>query len=309
LVIDLATIKRELIEETNSAISRRQDCVNGLFSGCIIRCQSEKCFCFGGELGFSRNIIGDDRRVNFNPKTWFESGRIVQDHHYRGLTDTHYNILIGNSAGLGHDLNRVDEQGQTPAFVACLLNETNCGKVLLEKGADFSTPSGNGLTPLFVLMQDGNRELSLALLDSDRFGNVNIASELRETPLHWAVMQNFPSAVEKLILRGADCGIGRQKDGLLPIHQAAKLGYYECLVYLTSSQRNIAAATPAGLTALHLAAQSSLKCVRHVLKVCGIDLNKQDILGDTAAMKAIKSGRYDIYPLLDPSLSNETCLR
>jgi ankyrin repeat protein len=119
--------------------------------------------------------------------------------------------------------------GQTPAFVACIVRERS----------KFWDANSNGSTPLSVLMQNGNRELATKLLASGHFGNVNIASELQEIPLHLAIIHNFPSAADRLLFHGAETDLGGPKDGLLPIHLACELDHYERLVPLTKCRGNI----------------------------------------------------------------------
>jgi preprotein translocase subunit SecA/ankyrin repeat protein len=310
LTFEFTNRNASIMPELRAATTSGRDFVNGVCNGCIVKCICEKNFTFGSQLGFERQLIGSGRAINFDAETWRSSSRIVQkNERCRDLTDNHYNVLIGNPSGLTGDLNTQAYLGQTPAFVACLMNQTKCARVLLEKGADFATASRNGLTPLFLLMQQGNRELIHKLLDSRQFGDVNIRSELQETPLHWAVMQNFPAAIRKLLECGANAGIGTQQEGLLPIHIACQRGYYECLVLLTASGTFINARTPSCMTPLHYAAQNSMKCVRHLLTLSGVQNPTRDMFGDIPATKAIKSGRYDICAILDPTFSNSECRR
>jgi ankyrin repeat protein len=153
-------------------------------------------------------------------------------------------------------------------------------------------------------MQQGNRELVIQLLDSKRFGDINGHTELGETPLHCAAMHNFPAALSKLFAQGANAGIRTQKEGLFPIHIACERGYYECLVELTASGLLINSETPFHFTPLHYAAQNSIKCVRHLLTLPGLQQTTRDASGNIPAVKAIKSGRYDIYAVLDPTFTN-----
>jgi ankyrin repeat protein len=310
LILEFMNRNTSMMSELQAATCHGRDFVNDVCKGCIVKCVCENNFRFGSQLGFARDLIGAGRRLKFDVNTWHNFGRIVQENdRCRDLTDTHYNILIGNSSGLTGDLNTQAYLGQTPAFVACLMNQTECARVLLAKGADFSTPSRNGLTPLFLLLQQGNREFTLQLLDSGRFGDINVHSELRETPLHWAVMHNFPAAITKLLSQGANARIGTQQEGLFPIHIACERGYYECLVSLIGSGSLINAETPSHLTPLHYAAQSSMKCVRYLLTFAQVQKTTRDVLGDIPAMKAIKSGRYDIYAILDPTNADSECRR
>jgi hypothetical protein len=90
--------------------------------------------------------------VELDEGTWFKYQEIRQGKPYRELENAHCNIPEGNISELNDHLNPREHFGQTQVLFTCFMNQTECAHVLLEEMADFATPSGNRLTPLYVLM-------------------------------------------------------------------------------------------------------------------------------------------------------------
>jgi ankyrin repeat protein len=98
------------------------------------------------------------------------------------------------------ELSLPDNLGQTPSFLACLMNDMKSVDFLLSKGIDFSSSTKKGLYPLLVVLQNRNEKLALKLLSNpSKIGDINRRSETGNTPLHWAVIHNFPKVVKKLV--------------------------------------------------------------------------------------------------------------
>lgn len=48
----------------------------------------------------------------------------------------------------GADVNRADQNGRTPLYSACVRDQPNAARLLLEKGANVDRAMENGWTPL-----------------------------------------------------------------------------------------------------------------------------------------------------------------
>jgi hypothetical protein len=103
-----------------------------------VKCETEKSFCFGARLGLERSIISDDRQMKFDPKVWFNSGRIHQHGCYRGMTQTHHNIVIENSFGImNDDLCVGDEFGKYQHLLSALRIKRSAGMYCWRKDQIF----------------------------------------------------------------------------------------------------------------------------------------------------------------------------
>lgn len=63
-----------------------------------------------------------------------------------------------------HDLNGLDERGQTALFVACVWGRIKVCRTLLRAGADVNFRTPEGTSPLDVVLQTGFSELLRLLL-------------------------------------------------------------------------------------------------------------------------------------------------
>ena len=81
------------------------------------------------------------------------------------------------------------------------------------------TPAENGMTPLLYACQNGNKEISILLIDLG--ANYNWKDNLGNTCLHYAIESGNDSLVKKLIMFGADKNI-RNAEGESPLDLAEK---------------------------------------------------------------------------------------
>ena len=77
----------------------------------------------------------------------------------------------------------------------------------------FDTPSENGMTPLLYACQNGNKEISILLIDLG--ANFNWKDNLGNTCLHYAIESGNDSLVKKLIMFGGEKNI-RNDEGESP---------------------------------------------------------------------------------------------
>ena len=142
---------------------------------------------------------------------------------------------------------------ENPLHQAVADGELETVTMLLANGADVDGTDKNyeGITALFVAVENGNLEIAQKLLD---FGaNVNVRDEMKRTPLLALDYNTSPELVRLLIQHGAD------------------------LFAVDNSGNNV----------LHVAAENESKEVIEMLLNEGIDLNMQNDEGQTPLMIAV----------------------
>ena len=144
--------------------------------------------------------------------------------------------------------------GATPLFAAVRAGSLGAVEALLELGASpASTASGDGVTVLHVAAKNGQSELIALLaqhgapLDARAFAD-------GLTPLHVAVGRDDADAVRTLLRHGAPTESPSARSGTTALHMAVERGHAGCIMALLAARASLAAQTPDGSTALHLAA-------------------------------------------------------
>jgi ankyrin repeat protein len=102
--------------------------------------------------------------------------------------------------GLGHDVNQVDEQGNTPLHIACLKGYYHIAAVLLEHGALVNQLNSHRQTPMIYLFAGGNFDVNTTMLDLliKYNANVEIADSDGDTVMHYAARLSHPGFMTKV---------------------------------------------------------------------------------------------------------------
>lgn len=143
--------------------------------------------------------------------------------------------------------------GITPLMLALDQEMTDFAKMLVEKDLARVDKVANDkcTTALWIAMYRKNVELVKSLFDQEC--NINTGVN-RSTPLHAAVISNFPEGVKMLLDRDHQ-PMPVDAAGFTPVHYAACLQDTRCLETLLTKQINIEVrAKRSGFTPLHVAA-------------------------------------------------------
>ncbi len=174
----------------------------------------------------------------------------------------------------GMDVNIEDENGKTPLLMACLWNNENLAKYLIEEqNANINVESKRGWTPLFMAYRQKNIDLAKYLIEhgadvnyqnrydgtiwsrvcmceneEDETGfvgylinhgaNVNLQSKTGWTPLFDACKNGNETLVKYLIEHGADVN-QQNKDCLTPLFAACICGNEAIVKYLHEHGANV----------------------------------------------------------------------
>ncbi|XP_069782802.1 ankyrin-2-like isoform X3 [Narcine bancroftii] len=161
-------------------------------------------------------------------------------------------------------------------------NHIEVVKFLLEIGANQSTATEDGFTPLAVALQQGHNQVVAILLENDTKGkvrlpalhiaarkddtksaalllqndhNADVQSKSGFTPLHIAAHYGNVNVATLLLNRGAAVDF-TARNGITPLHVASKRGNTNMVKLLLDRGAQIDAKTRDGLTPLHCAARS-----------------------------------------------------
>lgn len=172
------------------------------------------------------------------------------------------------------DVQKSDENGWTLLHTFCKLGHVDAVNLLLERGADPSGWTKDGLTPLYITAfyrakQQGKQTdpfdaIIKSLQRKDSL--VNQANEMGQTLLHLAVEKKHASVVKWLLAHDADVDACDTR-GWSALHVAAHHNHGAMVMMLLEGGANFDLRTNAGETALEMAAKSGYQQVVAALLV------------------------------------------
>lgn len=220
-----------------------------------------------------------------------------------GRQPLHEAAESGNSAvvetllELGARINAQDFNGQTPLAAAIIARRVECGKLLLQRGADATLTDKYGNSPLYAACKCGVSGLVTAVLAAPGVnGNKEYLNRLNKTdvatPLYAAAKANAPGCVSELIRARADLNLA-DADGNTPLMIAAKLGHEEVAELLLTSGANPACLTPMEkYTALHYSAAGGFDGIVRALIAAKASKDTQTTTGELTPLLMAMMARH-----------------
>ena len=240
--------------------------------------------CQEGNVTFLRRLVRLGLTVS-NPEMMIDAA-------YCG----HISVVRCLGKELGADVNKANDGGATPLFIAAQEGHLDVVRCLgKELGADVDKAANDGVTPLSIAAQNGHLGV-VRCLGKELGADVNKANDGGATPLSIAAHEGHLGVVRCL---GKELGADVDKamnDGTTPLGMASLKGHLDVVQYLGKELgADVNKANDGGATPLYVAAQKGhLDVVRCLGKELGADVNKADIDGTTPLMVAAYNRHLDV---------------
>ncbi|KAK3599024.1 hypothetical protein CHS0354_012506 [Potamilus streckersoni] len=144
----------------------------------------------------------------------------------------------------GADVNRLHGT-LLPLHCACMVSDSYCLRLLLQKGARSNDVDGYGRTALHYAAE---RDIFCVEILLQYGADLNAGDGNQDTPLHWAAFKNNIPCVKYLLQNGADVDV-KDFNNDTPLSWAARKGHLEVIKILleynaSTESKNIRGDTP-----------------------------------------------------------------
>ncbi|MGB6657313.1 MAG: quinoprotein dehydrogenase-associated putative ABC transporter substrate-binding protein [Methylovirgula sp.] len=222
--------------------------------------------------------------------------------------------------GKGADVDKPNEQGDSPLNIAALQRDPELVKFLLDHGANANVRGSSGMTPLLEsVMQDDVPTLKVLAAHG---ANLESRTSESATPLAFAIAEDKMKAALALIDAGAPVNTKSTKLGLTPLMVASGREPYEVSISgqrhelenlsldphypdalqvartLIAHGADVKAVSDSGVTALMLAAAHGNTPIVGLLLQSGADASKKSPDGKTALDMAVQNGNDTVVSLI-----------
>ncbi len=252
-------------------------------------------------------------------KDWLAAGADVNDE-FDGAVLASDMQRVEFLVGKGADVNKRNEQGDTPLNIAALQRDPDLVKFLLDHHADVNARGSDGMTPLLeAVMQDDIGTLKVLAAHA---ADLESRTPDGATPLAFAIAENKMEAALALIDAGASLNTKSTKLGLTPLmvdagrepteysiaggrHEVENLSlnphYPDTLQVarsLIAHGADVNAVSSSSVTALMLAAAHDSTPIVGLLLQSGADSSKRSPDGKTALDIATENGNDTVVSLI-----------
>ncbi len=177
-----------------------------------------------------------------------------------------YLEVVQSLTGRGADVNRGNNIGSTPLYMASDHVHLEVVRALLAAGADVNRSDRDGNTPLYRASLKGRLELVRALLAAG--ADVNKSDDDGQTPLSRASWNGHLEVVRALIAAGAD--VNRSSNyGWTPLCMASMKGHLEMVRALLAAGADVNKSNNGGETPLFRALAHSRTQIADLLRDAG----------------------------------------
>lgn len=212
-------------------------------------------------------------------------------------------MLIENGAKL--DVNAKNSKGQTALFFSVENNYTEVTKFLLDHGANFRKLDESEKPSLFHAIDSNNKDFAQFLISKGV--NVNIKYK-RETPLIYSIIKNKPEMAKFLIDHGADLEAKKDRDrrSETALFFSVKNNDIEITKYLLDRGANLEGINRRGETALFEAIKVNNSIIVQLLIDHGVNLEAKNIYDETPLDVARQRGHSHIETMIMDALAKKS---
>lgn len=206
----------------------------------------------------------------------------------------------------GIDLESTFKSNYTPFYVAVWKNHISIANILLEKGAVTQCRGGSGVTALHQCAGHGQLELLRRLLE-DIDVNVDVKTNDKWTPLHFAAEEGHLAAVKELLLAKADIN-AQTSHGITPLYLAAREGHVDVVKYLLMKRADPNQKSKYGWGSLETGSRNGKYEVVDALVTAGVSVGALTAQPVSALYVAASNGHLDVVErLLNAGADIEAC--
>ncbi len=223
-------------------------------------------------------------RIGFEERIDWQDTRTLLDAGYSSV----FEAVIEDAA----EVDRRDQNGNTPLMVASAQNKIDLMKILIDKGAGIDIQNNDGNT---ALMYAQKFETASVLLEAG--ADPDIPNLVNNTALMYAVIRGDTELVNLLIDHGASVDI-RIDNGQTPLITAAFNGLINTVRLLLEKGAEIDLYCFYQRTPLHYAASNNQLEVVKILVEGEAVIDRQDVYGCTALFYAAWNGHVDVVSFL-----------
>lgn len=200
------------------------------------------------------------------------------------------------------DLNRMNDDEETPLFLACRNASMECVELLVASQCDINSSNVEGESPLHIVCSDENADIVGILLNTD-YCKIDHCDNDNNTALIISCERGNTEIVHLLILH--DCNLNTANvHGRTALHVASTMGYTEILQLLISNECEMNVCDNYNQTPLNLAIENYQKACIELLIINGCDTNLCNLDGQAALHLACKKGQINI---VDFILNTDCC--
>ena len=258
-------------------------------------CGMDLCRITPTSLGFGSHFVQAAQGLFHNV---FQQFKVGEESYVAFKMATKPFVQEENDGKMGQAENELmQSQGYTSLMIAALRGDEESARAALSRGESPDVRLPSGMDALMLAIQNGEEQLALGLLKSNKITNISRPLENGMTPLHLAVQLKLPKVAQELIQRGASLTARRKLDDYTPLHLAAHFGNHSSIAELIPLMKakgiNINLALPSsGKTPLHIAVERGIDPT--FLIQAGANPDIQDKEGRTPLQCAILAGESEI---------------
>lgn len=255
--------------------------------------QSKKCFNIAlnlaGPINLNKTCSSKDMDRDMRNK--YKNFTPLTAACYKGFSEA-----IKELVKKGSIVNCMDKNGSMPFVLACRFASTTDCMYLIEKGANFDSTTGNGITPLIAAVMGQNTELVAFFLNTHNL-KANQYSSKRKSPLYYAAKIGSLDIVKLLIDKNAFVNTPDEEERT-PLYWASWNGFYGIVEYLINSGANVNQCNRKRKSPLYCASKRGCLNIVKLLLNNGAEINKSTLNNKSSLYRAVKRGHFKICEVL-----------